>query len=226
MRTNKQNIITSWLVILLLTSQVGLSIFIIIKLRAVLSILSPTGYGELLPTPFVENVSIDDDPKQGVTGAPVTIIEFADYQCPFCAEADKSIKTLLDQYSGKILFVYRDFPLKESHLFAFQAAEAADCAGNQNKYWEMHDVLLINQDNLDTSSLKEYAAQLSLNRAQFDLCLANHEFESEINNDFEDGKSYGVTGTPTFFINGYMMNGGTIDQLRQAIESALQKNSK
>ncbi|MFZ2098725.1 MAG: DsbA family protein [Anaerolineales bacterium] len=223
MTVNKLNNISSWLIIILLLSQVGLSIAIILRLRNILYILFPTSIEQVSsPTPFVKNVSIDDDPKQGVDDAQVTIIEFSDYQCPYCADADKSIKTLLDQYNGKILFVYRDFPLKNSHQYAFQAAEAADCAGKQNKYWEMHDVLFINQENLDTSSLKEYATQLSLNQAQFDLCLANNEFESEINKDLEDGKSYGVTGTPTFFINGYMMEGGTIDQLRQAIESALQ----
>jgi len=155
------------------------------------------------------NVSAEDDPTKGSKNAKVTIIEFADYQCPYCGyfftkvlpEVEKNyIKT------GKVKFVYRDFPLN-FHQNAQKAAEAAECADKQGKFWQYHDKLYQDQKVLDTESLKKYAAELKLNTDSFNKCLDSGEMAGEVQKDFEDGTKYGVSGTPSFFINGIPLEG-------------------
>lgn len=160
-------------------------------------------------------VSVDDDPVLGSASAPLTIIEFSDYQCPFCQRFHQQTWTQLKtDYidSGKVKFVYRDFPLP-FHQNAEIAAEAANCAGEQGKYWEMHEQLFAKGSGdgtgLDAASLKSYAAGLGLNAANFATCLDGSKYASEIQKDTADGTTAGVSGTPTFFIGspsaGYQM---------------------
>ena len=168
--------------------------------------------------PIVDNVSIDDDPRMGTDGAVITIVEFGDYECPFCAEASKSINEIMSEYKGKVLFVYRDFPLEQIHPNAFQAAEAANCAGQENAYWKMHDLLFANNTQLDINSLRKYANELGLNMEQFNSCLDSHKFGDEIRHDVEDGLKYQVSSTPTFFINGHRVVGASLEQLKATID--------
>ncbi|MDX1472470.1 MAG: DsbA family protein [Flavobacteriaceae bacterium] len=147
-------------------------------------------------------ISIDDDPVKGNPSAPVTIVEFSDYECPFCRRHFDSVFSKIDQEyisNGKVRYVFRDFPLP-FHEKAVTAAIAANCAGEQGKYWEFHDFLFRSKDNLDMQSMSDFARQLELDETKFGDCVKDNAKESEIAMDFEEGKKYGVKGTPSFFI--------------------------
>ena len=170
-------------------------------------VFSPTAAGPS-PTVGIVQVSADDDPAIGPPDAPVLIVEFSDYQCSFCARfALETLPQILETYEGKIKVVFRDFPLSSIHSNAQKAAEAAECADEQGKYWEYHDLLFQNQQALGVDSLKGYAQQLGLETDAFNECLDSGQYTSEVENDLAQGQSYGVTGTPTFFINGRLVRG-------------------
>jgi protein-disulfide isomerase len=155
-------------------------------------------------------ISADDDPVKGNQNVPITIIEFSDFQCPFCARFQiQTLPLILEQYveTGKVKFVYRDFPIQNSHPNAMPAAAASECAHEQDKYWEYHDALFENQavwNKVEITSaitiFKEFATKMNLDQKQFDSCLDSGKYIEEINNDLKDGRDYGVTGTPGFFI--------------------------
>jgi len=149
----------------------------------------------------IKIVGIDDDPRIGPEDATVTIIEFSDFQCGFCAKASQTVKDIIKRYPNDVRYVYRDFP-SSYHENAFIAAEAADCANEQGKFWEYHDKLFENQNSLDKVSLKRYASQIGLNTSQFDQCLDSEKYREEVEKDISDGEKAGVEATPTFFING------------------------
>ncbi len=154
------------------------------------------------PSPQNVKVSIDDDPIKGDTKAPVTIVEFSDFQCPFCKRFyDQVLPSLDKEYisTGKVRLVFRDYPL-EFHKNALPAAIAANCAQEQGKYWEVHNFLFEHPDKLDTVSMLSSADELNLNREKFEKCVNDKTKEAEINKDFQDGQLYGVRGTPSFFI--------------------------
>jgi len=158
---------------------------------------------------FVDGVSEDDDPFIGSENAPVVIVSFEDYQCPFCKRAfDQTFPSLKKDYinTGKVKYVYRDFPLS-FHPYAQKAAEAAECAGDQEKYWEYHDLIFTNQAQLSDTIYSTWAQQLGLNVNTFDSCLSSGKYAQEVQKDFADGQKYGVSGTPTFFINGNKLVG-------------------
>jgi protein-disulfide isomerase len=157
----------------------------------------------------IQEVSADDDPVKGSENAPITMIEFSDFQCPFCARYFKQTFPLIEKNyikTGKIKYVYRDFPLS-FHNYAQKAAEAAECARDQEKFWGYHDLLFQSQDALDIASLKVYAEELNLDTKKFNDCLDSDKYEEEVKKDFQDGQRYGVSGTPTFFINGVKIVG-------------------
>ncbi|MBI2548217.1 thioredoxin domain-containing protein [Candidatus Woesearchaeota archaeon] len=178
--------------------------------------------GENIPK---REVSADDDAAKGSSKAPITIIEFSDFQCPYCGRFyAETLPLIKEKYidTGKVQFVYRDFPLG-FHQHAQKAAEAAECAGEQEKYWEYHNLLFENQNALDTTSLKAYAKQLGLNTGEFNQCLDEGKMTAEVQNDFEQGSRYGVTGTPAFFINGVEIVGAQpYAAFEQIIEQELQ----
>lgn len=177
------------------------------------------------PTPTVERVAVsaDDDPVKGPANAKITIIEFSDYQCPFCARAEPTMNQIIDTYKDDIKIVYRDFPLG-FHENAQKAAEASECADEQGKFWEYHDKLFANQGALDIPSLKAYAIELKLNSAQFNQCLDSGKYEPEVKKDLEDGKAAGVSGTPAFFINGRLVSGAQpFDNFKKVIDEELGK---
>jgi protein-disulfide isomerase len=161
------------------------------------------------PLPLKIKVSADDDPVQGSKDAPVTIIEFSDFQCPYCAKFyTQTLPQIRENYidTGKVKFVYRDYPLS-SHQYAKKAAEAAECAHEQGKFWEFHDMIYENQIDLNYEKLKQYAIDLGLNTNEFNICLDSGRMSQEVMKDFQDGSNYGVTGTPSFFINGTKLVG-------------------
>ena len=179
------------------------------------------------PTPelpaVVENVSIDDDPILGPEDAPVTIVEFSDFECPFCQRsAEEVLPLILEQYPEQVRLVYRDFPLTQIHPQALPAALASECADDQGKFWEYHDLLFANQSALDDASLKAYAAQVGVDEAVFDQCYTSQEHLDEVRVDYQDGVTYGVSGTPAFFVNGLRIVGAQpFAVFQQAIDQAL-----
>ena len=147
---------------------------------------------------------IDDDAFMGDPNAPVTIIEFSDYECPYCQRFySQTFSSIKKEYidKGLVQFVYRDFPLN-IHQFAQGAAEAAECAGEQDKYFEMQDKLFKSGVDGGIESYKQYAKEIGLNQTKFDSCVDNREMKEEVTNDFKDGQAQGITGTPGFIING------------------------
>ena len=147
-------------------------------------------------------------PSKGPQAAPITIVEFSDFQCPYCAKAEPTVKDLmeLEKYKGKIRLVYRDYPL-EFHKLAPKAAEATHCAADQGKYWEMHGKLFAATPKLEVTDLKAYARELQLDGGRFDTCLDSGEKAKVVAEHFKAGKDAGVNGTPAFFINGRLISG-------------------
>lgn len=147
-------------------------------------------------------VSIDDDPIKGDKNAPVTIVEFSDYECPFCKRSNDNVMTRIDKEyisTGKVRLVFRDYPLG-FHRKAIPAAMAANCAGEQGKYWEVHDFLFANPNKLDPASVANASDELGLDKAKFEVCVNDKSKQEEITKDFKDGQKYGVRGTPSYFI--------------------------
>ena len=173
--------------------------------------------------PIVQNISVDDDPALGKATASVTVVMFTDFQCPACAATHPVLKRVLAEYADKTRFVVRDYPLAQLHENAFQAAVAAGAANAQGKFFEYTEVLYKNQNALDTASLKKYAAELGLNSKQFELDLASQKLADEVRKDMEDGKRYGINGTPTVFINGVKLRVLSEQGFRAAINKALGK---
>ncbi len=161
--------------------------------------------------PFIAPTQ-DDDPSKGPENAKVTIIEFGCYMCPHTQEAEPIIKKVLAKYKDKARFVYRDFPLGELHAKADLHAEAANCAGEQGKYWEYHDKLLENgatcgAAETNIAMLKDIARELGLDEQKFSKCLDTRKYQAEVMKDFEDGIKAKIQGTPTFFINNHTIVG-------------------
>ncbi|HKP45639.1 MAG TPA: thioredoxin domain-containing protein [Pyrinomonadaceae bacterium] len=172
------------------------------------------------PAPLVQTISVDDDPFRGDVNAPVTIVEFTDFQCPSCAAMQPVLDDVLKSYGNKVRFVVRDFPLL-AHANARKAAEAANAANAQGKFFEYTQILFKHQSALDVPSLKKYASDLGLNRAQFDTALDSGRFADEVRHDLADGEKYGVDSTPTIFINGVALTELSSEGLRAAIDKAL-----
>jgi protein-disulfide isomerase len=147
-------------------------------------------------------VTEDRDHIQGPADAPATLVEYGDYECPYCGAAYPIIKQVQPRMGDRLRFVFRNFPIRTSHPHAEQAAEAAESAAAQGRFWEMHDVLYENQKNLRDQDLHAYAEQLGLDVELFDKELAEHAHADRVHEDFMSGVRSGVNGTPTFYING------------------------
>jgi protein-disulfide isomerase len=190
-----------------------------------------------LPDTKPIKVSIDDDPIKGSNDAPITVVEFSDFQCPFCSRFHiQTFPLILKEYvdTGKVKFVYRDFPIQSSHPNAIPAAAASECAHEQNNYWEYHNALFERQtvwNNLEISdsinTFKKFAIELGLNEDQFNSCLDSGKYIEEINKDLKDGTNYGITGTPGFLIgnekNGFVKLTGAqpFEAFKRIIDSQL-----
>jgi protein-disulfide isomerase len=177
------------------------------------------------PPPPIQNISVDDDPVRGEVTAPVTIVEFTDYQCSACAAMHPVLDEILRSYGAKVRLVIRDYPLGQ-HEHARKAAEAANAAHAQGKFFEYVALLFKNQKALDVPSLKKYASELGLNRVRFDAALDRGVYAAEVQKDIADGVMYGVSGTPTIFINGVRLTTMSEEALRDAIDRALPRGAK
>ncbi len=175
------------------------------------------------PDPLVQNIPVGESPSTGPTTAPVTIVMFTDFQCPACSATHPVLKKAMAEYAGKIRFVVRDFPLETLHENAYRAALAAGAANAQGKFFEYIEILYTHQDALDDASLKKYAAQIGLNAAQFELDSNSERTAAEVRKDMADGESYGVSSTPTIFVNGVMVRTLSADAFKAAIERILKK---
>jgi protein-disulfide isomerase len=147
------------------------------------------------------------DPALGAASAPVTIVEFSDFQCPFCQRATPTLKQLRQAYGDKIRIVWKDFPLTQIHPQAFKAAEAARCAEEQGKFWEFHDRLFGNQQALQPDDLKKHAADLGLDSAKFGSCLDSSKYAERVRDGVAAGTRLGVNSTPTVYVNGRVVQG-------------------
>ena len=158
------------------------------------------------------------NPAKGNSASLITIIEFGDFKCPACKAAHPVIDEILNEYN--VSLYYRNFPLPMHGEISFLSAEAAECANEQDKFWQYHDILFENQDILNKENLKLYAKQLNLNEEQFNNCLDSEKYKQEVEKDIKDAKDLGVKGTPTFFINGRKILGADKEKIKKIIEEA------
>jgi protein-disulfide isomerase len=165
----------------------------------------------------------ESDPILGPKDAPVTVIMYSDYECPYCRKwYGEVFKTLVDDYDGKIRFVYKDFPLYGLHADAAPAAEAARCAGEQGKYWEYQDMLFTAPEGLGDSAYQKYVQNLSLDASKFSDCAASRRYKATVEADYQYAANLGIQSTPTFFINGLAIVGAQpLEVFQQAIDAEL-----
>ncbi len=168
----------------------------------------------------------DDDPVKGSENAPVTIIEFSDFQCPFCGRFFSQTLPLIESNyikTGKVKLIFRDFPLG-FHQYAQKSAEAAECADEQGKFWEYHDKIFENQAALSSANLKQWASEIGLDTNKFNDCLDSGKMASEVKKDMSDGTAVGIRGTPGFIINGKLVSGAQpFSVFQQIIDAELAK---
>jgi protein-disulfide isomerase len=176
------------------------------------------GVSIFLQKPKVQ-VAYDPARLRGDPKAPVVIVEFSDFQCPYCQSVQPTLKALLAKYEGRVSLAYRDLPVRDIHPQAELAAEASRCAGEQGKFWEYHDLLFANQNKLDRPGLVDLAHGLKLDEKQFDSCLSSGKYTPQIEQDRQLGLRAGVGGTPGFFINGNLLSG---NQPQDAFEKLIQ----
>jgi protein-disulfide isomerase len=168
-------------------------------------------------TPPVSNA----DHRAGPDDAPVTLVEYGDYECPHCGSAHRIVLAVRQRMGQRLRFVFRHFPLAEIHPHAMHAAEAAEAAADQGKFWEMHDALFENQEALEDSDLIRYARELGLDAKRVEKELVSGAYVNRVREQFRSGVRSGVNGTPTFFINGIRYDGPwDPDSLLKALEAA------
>jgi len=191
---------------------------------ALLAVAFVIAYFFIFARPQPKPVQIDVEGRhwQGAGNASAILIEFSDFQCPYCGLAAANAKEVAAEFNSSVKFYYLHFPLP-FHQYAQKAAEAAECAGDQGKFWEMHDLMFANQDSLDIESLRLHASSLGLNMTRFNSCLDSGEKAAIVQADFDKGRAAGVGGTPTFFLNGLQLGSYEIESLRAAIRAELGK---
>ncbi len=173
-----------------------------------------------LPEPRIE-VSVAGKAILGSQNAPVKVVEFADYQCPYCRQLEPTLERLRTEFGDKVAFVYKDY-LIPGHPLAPKAAEAADCAAAQGKFWDFHDYLFKDSKNLEVAGLKSGAKELNLDQAKFESCLDSDGKNDEIQRDVSEGSHLGISGTPALFINGrYVAGAAKYETLRDVIQQEL-----
>ena len=171
------------------------------------------------------DVAVEGSPSEGPKDALVTLVEFSDFQCPYCARIQPTLKRIKDTYGEKLRFVFRQFPLNSIHPQAQKAAEASLCANDQGRFWEMHDKLFETDTSLKIDDIRGRATSLELNLEEFNQCLDSGKYAAVVQQDVVDGVKAGVTGTPALFINGLSFSGArSFEEISEAIETELQKN--
>jgi protein-disulfide isomerase len=178
------------------------------------------------PPPFRADVGMDG-PSRGAADAPVSIVEFEDFQCPFCKKTQDTLDRLVVRYKDKVRIVHRDFPLQPLHAAAWKAHEAGRCAEEQGKFWEYRDLLYKNAPAASLEQLISYAWQLNLNVPDFKKCVENGKFKSVVQKDEDEGGRLGVQGTPAFFINGRLLSGAQPEsEFARIIDEELNKRAQ
>jgi len=176
-----------------------------------------------LPEPATPKVEVAaTGPSKGPDNAPVTIVAFSDFECPFCSRVNPTIDEVMKTYDGKVKLVFRDYPLP-FHAHAPKAAEAGHCAEEQGKFWEMHDVLFANQKALEPADLKKHAGSIAgMDQAKFDACLDTGKYADAVKKNMEAGEEAGVQGTPAFFVNGTLLSGALpVEEFKKVIDQEL-----
>ncbi len=178
----------------------------------------------LTPPRIAVNLGAASHPTLGPKDAPVTMIEFADFQCPFCKRSEDAVRAVHDKYGDRVRLVFMDFPLS-FHPHAMPAANAARCAAAQDKFWQYHDALFADQSKLEPADLKATAKTLGLDTAKFDACFDKNQYSQAIQKDVDEGRKLNVTGTPTFFIDGREIVGAEpTENFESVIDQELAKN--
>jgi len=190
---------------------------------AYIASLRAKGNVKIALEPPKAEVAVGHAPIRGAAGAPVTVVEFADYQCPYCRQMEPALKRLGEDFAGKVRFAFKDFPLP-NHPHAEKAAEAARCAGGQGKYWAFHDRMyaIPPGDELSVPQLKAFARDEKLDTARFDQCLDSGKEAAAVQKDAAEGRGLGIAGTPGFFVNGHFLSGAVgYETLREVVEQQL-----
>ena len=167
------------------------------------------------------NLPLGNSPSKGPADGKITIVEFSDYQCPYCAKSEPLIKTLLDVYPKDSRFVYKHFPLVSIHSNAMPAALAAAAAQKQGKFWEMHEVLFANQRTLSPEQINQYAKQIGLDMARFEADVKSDEVKAAVQDDMKLAQQVGVRGTPTIFVNGKLLQNRTVEGFKALADPVL-----
>ena len=180
---------------------------------------------EYLLKPYRVNLDGEGSPSMGPSDAPITLVEFSDFECPYCSRVLPSLDKVMENYGDSVRLVFRQFPLNSIHPRAQKAAEASLCANDQGKFWEMHDAMFDEQKSLGVDQLKEKAARLGLDTEQFNGCLDGDDFAPEVAADLAAGAAAGVTGTPAMFLNGRFVNGAVpYEQLAEIVDEELARD--
>ncbi|HEY3092363.1 MAG TPA: thioredoxin domain-containing protein [Vicinamibacterales bacterium] len=168
-----------------------------------------------------------DDPSDGKADAAVTVVEYSDFQCPFCLRVMPTLKQLRAKYGDRMRLVWKDFPLTQIHPQAFVAAQAGNCAREQGKFWELHDKMFGSQSALQPDALKKYAAEAGLDTTKFNQCLDTSKYEARVQDAIRAGGRLGIQSTPTVFVNGRMINGAQpIEVFQGVIDEELARSGK
>jgi protein-disulfide isomerase len=170
-------------------------------------------------------IATDDQPAKGAAKALVTIVAFSDFECPSCAQEHSVLDRVVTEFGDRVRLVMRDFPLSQ-HANARKAAEAAEAAREQGKYWEYASVLFRNQSALGVDKLRQYASEVGLDRARFDAALDSGKFAEKVQRDVVDGRRLGINGTPTLYVNGKRMTDNSYESVKSAIEAVLNRSAK
>lgn len=184
---------------------------------------TPGGLAVSAAVPLVADTTTSDDPSFGNPRANLTIVEFADFECPYSKESSSVVRELALKYKNQVNFIYRDFPLDTIHKYARPSAIAAECAAKQGKFWQYHDKLFAASPALDEETLKTAALQVGLDQEIFSECLKRRDIKDEVQTDYEDGLRAGIRGTPTFFVNGVRVEGAIPKNI---FEEIIQKSLK
>lgn len=174
--------------------------------------------------PYRMEIDVAGEPAKGPQDAPVTIVEFSDFECPFCSRVVPTLDQVTESYGDQVRLVFKQFPLRQIHPNAQKAAEASLCAHDQGKFWEMHDAMFADQRNLGVPALKSKAQELGLDTAAFDQCLDSGKYADAVQEDLEQGSEAGVGGTPALFVNGRFLSGAVpYEQIAQVIDDELDR---
>ncbi len=192
--------------------------------RAFVGVLREAAGVEILLRPPLMPISTEGAPAKGPATAPVTLVEFADFQCPFCGQVQQTLERIMADYPDEVRVVFRHFPLDDLHPQSRAAAEAAACAAAHGEFWAYHDLLFAHQDALGPDELVVYARQAGIDVEAFRTCVNEHRFAEQVERDLTDGMAAGVSGTPAFLINGRPLTGPPeYEELRERIEAELKR---